>query len=66
MSNCYGTLDKKSRKCPKCGRKFLSVTFDPSIDCWVEQCLSNKCTYTERYKERRKVDVPVKFERRAK
>ena len=63
MSDCYGSLEMKARPCPKCGG-IMSLTFDGSADVIVEQCCEKKCTYSERYKNRRKQNIPVENDRR--
>lgn len=53
-----------TRMCPKCGKKLLSLTYDKNSDCLIERCLTNHCSYSERYKDRRKRTLPVIFDRR--
>jgi len=63
MSNCYGEIKDMSRPCPRCGG-IMSLTPDVNSDCLIEQCREKKCTYTERYKNRRKSNLPFEVERR--
>jgi len=50
-------------KCPVCGNN-CSIYFNDLVDRLEIRCLGDKCNYSKRYEDRRKISMPVKKDRR--